>query len=250
MVVVVIGLVLAIAMPGLSAMTSDARFSAAVQSINGALNRARIESLADMNMTAVRFVRGDWDAESGGDTATLLDRQHVVGFRYQLDSQDPDGSPGDVKFSERFERRPESQAVVLPAGIWAAPAEALESGRTEILDGRLHDSFVQAPQFPGDDGFLSADDFLIVFNPQSGVLGSGNPQQPTRFDLLAYNANTKKDDPDIERFNYSGIVLYNREVFAALGDDASGADRQALLQRMGRPYYVHRFGGGLVMGTP
>ena len=205
-VVVVIALILAIALPGLSAMTNDARFSAAVQSINGALNRARIESLADMNMTAVRFVRADWDAESGGQTATLLDRQHVVGFRYRLDSQDP-SNPSDVLFDERFERRPESQAVVLPAGIWAAPAEALESGRTEILDGRLHDSFVQAPQSPGAGGFLSADDFLIVFNPQSGVLGSGRPSAPTRFDLLAYNANTNKDDPDVERSEPFGSAM-------------------------------------------
>ena len=69
-VVVVIALILALALPGLSAMTSDARFSAAVQAISGALNQARIQSLADMNMTAVRFVSGDWDAEGGGRTAT------------------------------------------------------------------------------------------------------------------------------------------------------------------------------------
>ena len=105
---------------------------------------------------------------------------------------------------------------------------------------------------PGNeiDFFLRSDDFLIVFDPNSGVRGSGSISNPTRFPLLGYNAVTKEEDPNINRFNYGGIVLYRREVFDALGENASGADRQALLQRMGRPYYVRRFGGGLVMGTP
>ncbi len=246
-VVVVIALILGLALPGLNSMTNDARFSAAVQSISGALNRARIESLADMNMTAVRFVRGDWDAEGGGETATLRDRQHVVGFRYKLNSQDS-GDSSKVTFDERFERRPDSEAVVLPADIWAAPVEALEPAHVAILDGPIGSFSLM--ESGNETDFLRSDDFLIVFDPNSGVRGSGSISNPTRFPLLGYNALTKEEDPKINRFNYAGIVLYRREVFAALGENASGADRQALLQRMGRPYYVRRFGGGLVMGTP
>ncbi len=246
-VVVVIALILGLALPGLSAMTNDARFSAALQSISGALNRARIESLADMNMTAVRFVRGDWDAEDGGKTATLRDRQHVVGFRYKLQSQDPSNA-SKVTFDERFERSPGSEAVILPADIWAAPVEALQPASVAILDGRIGSFSLMQPGEEND--FLRSDDFLIVFDPNNGVRGSGSISNPTRFPLLGYNALTQEEDSGIHRFNHAGIVLYRREAFAALGENASGADRQALLQRMGRPYYVRRFGGGLVMGTP
>ena len=58
-----------------------------------------------------------------------------------------------------------------------------------------------------------------------------------------------RESAQVERFNFSGIVIYKREPFLALGASASADDRQDVLRRFGRPYFVHRYSGGLVMGT-
>ncbi len=259
MVVVVIAIILAIALPGLSAMTTDSRFSAALQQLNGAMTRAQIESQADMNMTAVRIMPSAWAAGSAdsGDP----NRQTAVNYRY-TGSYD---SAGD--FTEQMEPRPDTPIITLPANIWAAPVESVSTSDPRALP-TLTGSFGQFRSSPADPAFLPADDFLIVFDPNTGVRGavtSGGPQPgggPRNswigFGLRGLDANAASPTfgeeigvgQNLRRYNYSGIVLYPREPFVALGEQADAQDRQGLLQRLGRPYYVHRFGGGLVMGAP
>ena len=73
-----------------------------------------------------------------------------------------------------------------------------------------------------------------------------------RFQMTATDLTTPaspRESADVERFNFSGIVIYRREPFLALDASASAEDRQDVLRRFGRPYFVHRYSGGLVMGT-
>jgi type II secretory pathway pseudopilin PulG len=259
-VILVIAIILAIALPGLSAMTTDSRFSAAVQQLNGVITRAQIESQADMNMTAVRIMPSAWAVGSADGGAP--NRQTAVNYRYS-GAYDPSSN-----FVEQLEPRPDTPIVTLPANIWAAPVEAVSTTdprATPTLTGSLG----QFRSDPANTAFLPSDDFLIVFDPQAGVRGSvtsGGPQPGgsgprsswNGFALRAYNADASSNTfgqeigaPDgMRRYNYSGIVLYPREPFVALGEQATAQVRQELLQRLGRPYYVHRFGGGLVMGAP
>lgn len=268
-VVAVVGLILAIAVPGLRRMSEDARFSSAIQSINGTLQRAYYDAVADQNLAAVRIHPGAWDLDEQSNLTSDAGRQHLVSYRYvgATSREQPPGSGNFVtEYGERFERRPGSNSVVLPPDIWAAPIEAWRDRRADPLDGSrnpLDESilageigrFALDPVRSGEE-LLEADDFLIVFDPQTGVR-SGR----AAFQLKAYNpalnppaevfddGTSNPNRPRFLRSSSEGVVIYPREPFAALGNTASGQDRQATLRRVGRPYFVHRLSGALVAGA-
>ncbi len=284
-VMTVIILVLALALPGLSGMNADARMTSAVQSISGMLQRAYYLSVAENTMTAVRFLPAEWDV-SEDETPGKVGRQRVAVYRYVGTTQ---GDPDDVtavKFDEYFERVADIPSVELPKNVWAAPLEALSEesirignpqlgnpqtffpfGAAFVLNGRIgpfaHDADTHgvyandgwdSGQFSEGGLFFQADDFMMVFDPQSGMLqGMPRPHKmkaysPTReFEVTsAFNAETTRP---YQRFNFTGVVLYNREAFTALGANVDGEARQSLLQQMGRPYLAHRFSGGLLSGA-
>ncbi len=262
--VVVIGvivLVLALAVPGLSAMTAEMRLSAARQSIHSGLTRAYYLALGDVSTTAVRFLPGEWDVEADDETR---DRQHMVIYRYRgmtYDYQDPDLYVAE--FDEYFVRREGSESVALPSEVWAAPLESLAvqgdvsnpSGNTglDVLTGRTSQFAVNANvgDFPNAN-FLHADDFLIIIDPKLGVRQFRGWDQPWR--MRAYSPDNRREiaytGPSSNktlytRYNFSGVVLYRRTPFLELGMDAAGLDRQAFLNDTGRPYVASRYGGGL-----
>jgi len=284
-VLAVIALILVIAVPGLSAITLESRLNAAAHDISGTLTRAYYGALSDVNMTAVRFLPGPWDYDPRAEASLPRERQHMVSYRYATTSNPPNlgfyqGKQNLILFSEYFQRQPGTASSVLPEDIGVAPVEALDSeprwlrepvvgnvryrnfGRDFVLAGTRGKFVLDAP-VPAQS-FLHADDFLVVFDPQGG-LRAGVPT-PVRLNAYVPNdpdtqnryreAPGRETDRDIrgnvptfyERYSFSGIVLYRREPFLAVGDDP--AARQALLKARGRPYLVHRFGGGLVMGTP
>lgn len=260
-VIVIIGLLLAIVLPGLAKMTSDARFSSASQSVQAAFTRAYVAAQADRNMTAIRFVPQDWELNPDADETEPTGRQQMVTYTYRTstDLENRSGPAGfHVEYRERLTRREGSQSVRLPANVWIAPAMTLErdsNGPTataaDLLAGDVGDFQLD----PAANMFYSPDDFLVVFDPQTGVRGgvsTGRRDAWPRFQMAATDMTTPaspQESDQVERFNFSGIVIYKREPFLALDASATADDRQDVLRRFGRPYFIHRYSGGLVMGS-
>lgn len=261
-VVVIVGIVLGVALPALSSMTADARVNAAVQTINGALSRAYIDALADKSLAALRFLPAEWDGDAGRDSPSSAGRQHVVAYAYGIRTT-KDTNPSQIEFNERFDRREETRSVELPADLFAAPIEALDvdadhkDAAQRIVTGDLASpegrGFADAG---GNPNPLIADDFLIVFDPSTGMrtsvlpTTSGGKFQPT-FGVHAFNplsrANASVKPLGVfQRAAFNGVALYPRSGLTALGSGASGASRQSFLRRFARPYLVCPFGGGLV----
>ena len=274
-VITVIALILAIAVPGMSAINLESRFSRATQTINGALTRAYFAALADVNMTAVRFLPGEWDFNETAEAQRAVGGQNMLTYSYVGTSAANPDNPDNVLFGEYFQRREGSSSIQLPDDIGIAPVEALDTGtrqvvvnqgngdgmvsranlgRDFVLSGYRRDFTLDAA-IPSED-FLQADDFLIVFDPQTGVRsGVPTPMRvkayvPSSYGGWAGGRETDRNqagDVFYRRYSFSGIVLYRREPFVSLGDDPEA--RQNWLRANGRPYLVHRFSGGLVMGT-
>ena len=270
-VITVIVLILALAVPGLSEMSAQARLTSAKQAVNGVMTRAYYQALADMNMTAVRFFPGQWDAADESWKGSSSDRQHMAIYSYAGTSEREDGNDLYIEYDERFQRTPDVRSVRLPRDVWVAPLEALSRdamtlGRTTynpfgsrfVLDGEVDRFAFNADRGnSGSDGgrFLNADDFLIVCDPQTGIQ-AGVPRAfklrafvPEMGGAWGYDAEGDGVARPYQRYSFSGVVVYRREPFAALGVDASGEERQGWLRETGRPYMAHRFSGGLMAGA-
>lgn len=258
-VVTVIVLVLAIGIPALSAMNAEARLTSAQQTIQGATTRAYYMALAERTMTAVRFYPAEWDAATKPGESQQ-GRQRVAVYRWVGSTVAPSGTA--LELSERFARAGELESVTLPEDVWVAPIEALavnqygtpNYGANVVLTGAIGLFEYDPPGSPGSANMLRADDFLVVCDPQAGVLGG----KPRPFQLRAYSP---LDNYEVEghpsqstikynRYSAAGLVAYRREPFVALGSAAAGTQRQTLLRTSGRPYLVHRFSGGLLAGEP
>jgi len=269
-VITVIALLLLISIPGLSKMATDSRFSAAVQSLNGVLTRTYYQSLADMNFTAVRIGPGNWDH---GDDEAHVDREHMHAVPYRYGPAYDSGANNNVPvFDERFGRIQDDSVAVLPSDVWAAPIETLGLNSVNAADDDFADQLLtgQAGHFEANSdstntrpswsnqSFFPADDFLIVFDPQAGVRQDFRRPSNNRNSWDSYALRTIDKNPSSPRYNKEsniwrygsiGVILYPREAFLALGDNADSADRAEFLRQQGRPYFVHRYGGELVMGA-
>jgi len=291
LVVAVIALILVLAVPALSSLGAEARLTAAQQTIQALTTRAYLLSLADRTMTAVRFFPAEWDvpADSESERAAARGRQNLAIYSYvgsTVQEYPPFSGNFVVKPAEYFERAKDLGSSRLPEDVWAAPLEALSSQATTLngadVDGsnpyqRTYDPF--GPKFvlngvidrlrfnaerdasDSDDHasrvFLNADDFLLVFDPQTG-LRTGTPEPvhlrayaPPRRDLGETNSWGETDQPagvPYQRYSFSGLVTYRREPFVTLGANADGDRRYELLRDSGRPFLVHRFSGGLLAG--
>lgn len=263
-VIAVIGLVLAFAIPSLSNMSGEAKVIAAVQTINGALTRAYYASQADRQLSAVRFMPGEWDFSERNDPQSSTGRQHIVSYSWATSTDREVSGSFNIQLREQFQRREGSESIALPPDVWVAPVEAWRDAslssrgaRTDldILSGRRGKFELSANlNSPPNDRLLNADDFMIAFDPQSGLkarreLVSLRGYDPIQQEEVDDNGVTGSGQIKYERFTSAGVVVYRREPFAALGDQAAPEDRQRVLRTYGRAYFVHRFGGGLVLGT-
>jgi prepilin-type N-terminal cleavage/methylation domain-containing protein len=272
-VMTVIVIILALAIPGLSAMNAEARLSSANQIINGMLTRAYYLSQAETTMTAVRFLPSEWDTAKDG-TAAAAGRQRIAIYRYVGATDRESGGGFVVKFDEYFKKTEEIPSAELADGVWVAPLEALSGesvklppdnvpcnplGQELVLTGDAGTFVMDAGRTSGyTPSFLNADDFLLVFDPQSGLRG-GIPQAyrlrsyaPTSAIGPAEVACENPTAPDsagvsgnryYQRYGFSGVIAYSREGFLA---QTSPASRQEYLREKGRAFLAHRFGGGLI----
>ena len=281
-VVTVIVLILAIAVPGLSAMNAQARLISAQQLINGVTTRAYFLALANRAMTAVRFFPGEWDTIDPSAKQVPVGRQHMAIFNYvgtTLRENPPGSGNFSIQLGEYLERVKNVNSVLLPDDVWVAPVEALQAtgnialstgaatsynggaganlGRDFVLAGQGGQfAFNADPTYCGN--FTNADDFLIVCDPDTGVR-TGTPQPyhlrayvPKMGNAWGYEADFSGNDSNdrtawYQRYNFSGLITYRREPFVAVGSDTS--KRQEYLRDEGRAFMVHRFSGGLVAGA-
>lgn len=291
-VITVIVIVLALAVPGLTAMNNDAREKAAQQTINGLLTRAYYAAVANNTMTAVRFLPAEWDASDKEQQEEIRGRQRMTVYSFTPTSDVENNGTFTVQFEEYFKRAKDIESETLPRDMWVAPLEALTEkhltpisandfpsnnsnfGRDVVLygepyggDNTLFQRDARNYYMASNRRFTSADDFLIVFDPQSG-LRTGTPQpwwlnapEPKGTDSplagtehAGWRSNGLVDLNQVGnpymRYGFSGLVLYGREnlVEAYKADNAQGM--QNYLQANGRPLMIQRYGGGLVRGLP
>lgn len=273
-VIAVIGLVLAFAVPALNNMTGESKLLAAVQTVNGVLTRAYYASQADRQLSAVRFMPGAWDFVEGQDPQAATNRQHIVSYSWVTATDREVSGNFNLQLREQFQRRPNSESIQLPPDVWVAPVEAWRDSSNnpehgnmptdmDILTGRRgrFDLSAKSPSPSSSDRLLSADDFVVAFDPQSGLKSKRERVRLRGYVPLDYpdtalrglevddNGATGSSQVFYDRYTSAGVVVYRREPFAALGDSAAPEDRQRLLRANGRAYFVHRYGGGLVLGT-
>lgn len=263
-VIAIIAVVLGLGIPAFNKMTEELDLDQAVNSINGILARAQTTAVAESTLTAVRFVRADWEMSETGQSLGPTGRMRVIPYIFRGTSQQTN-SPLGIRFADRFERMPDAPEYLMPANLWAAPLEAIDPAFPDAgnpyAQGRLNAFQLNANQ----GNFCDLNDFLIVFDPIAG-LKSANRWTPWNLKALnptaeppvltegRWGSGSPAYAPLLEPFvrnNATGIILYNREVVR--GADTAGTTdskfRVPALRRTGTPYYVSRFSGGLVRST-
>ena len=282
----IIALVLGIGLPAFNQMSRQSRKSQAEQLLNGAFLRAHVTAVSLRSPVAVRIVPGEWTVRTDDDQTTgraIAGRQVVELYQYQFTSADPQNL-NRVEFDERFERLRDVPPIVLPPDIWVAPAEAAKDPKSglnkdyewgAIVDGEIGEFEVDAAR--SGEQFYDADDFLIVFDPQTGVQAatwrSGSAGDPdlrqTAWRMTAYDPDPDRrpntDDGAIipyelsggnalnynrpfRRFNFTGVLIYEREAFLDFTRGLRPLERQRWLRDFGTAYYVNRRGGNLIAG--
>lgn len=314
-VIAIIAIILGIGLPAFNTMTAQARLSKARQLLQGALTRASVLSVADKNLIAVRIFPGAWDQVDANSSSTAsgaanAGAQVIALYKYVARGEQPLVTSGGstsvttVAFVDRFERIKDSPAIPLPPDVWVAPSEALLSGLVDrdgdgqgggSNDNELDELAGNLGKFVLDmdprsnsqnrigspDRALPADDFLIIFDPQQGVVSSRGrpawkmfgfdprksmtpPAPPPQFagidppsitGQLETGGEYRASPPagylpgrTFQRLNYTGAVLYNRDRLTALGPNAAANDRHELLGRIGLPLFVSGPSGLLTTG--
>jgi len=281
----VIAIVLAIGIPAFNSMTIQQRESKTRQLLSGTLTRTHIVSVSDATLTAVRIFPAEWHLDPNSVLGDVAGRQLLTTYAYRHTyAANPDNvnNPNYVEFDERFERLEDGPTYLLPPDTWIAPSEAFDLTRSvstpgvesgllgdRVLTGRIGDFELNIEwNRAAANAFLDADDFLIVFDPETGVQPSivrgderpfwrlvafdprpagSTPSAQRETDGWHCNGGRQRDQ--FRRHNFTGAVIYRREPFAALGVDASPAERRAVLQRLGKTFYVNPTGGSLVAGA-
>ncbi len=278
-VIAIIGLVLALALPSLNIMNRDARFTQAVSLVNGALARARLVALQEQQIVALRIAPDRWTADvdalsaSDGDLGSSgSERQQLVLYRYVTPAYSWNGSAFELSTTNQFfDVDPDFDPVTLPRGIWAAPLDAIarpddisnQRSRLELM--LLGDFGAFATSFADPDGsqskndIVAADDFLLAYHPRSGLRPSAFHDNPDPNALRitglrwpdsgdapvpAFKGAGNNDDNLLARYNADALIFYDRAGFEALPNEIE--IRNQYLREEGRPYYIHPRGAELV----
>ncbi len=284
----IIVLILALGVPAFNSMTRQQRLTKTNQLLSGMLTRTHIVALSNSDLAAVRIFPAAWHLdENNTQLANLADRQMIATYVWrQTASADP-YNPLQVLIEERFERMPDGPVNMLPPDTWVAPAEVFATQRPRdevyhhdltggrdvlgnfVLDGRIGRFELNAAA-SGED-FLDADDYLIVFDPQVGVVRSAQGMRRYAWQMYAFDPRPAGSAPTAQgetsgqragdgqligqyafrRHNFTGVLIYQREPFVALGkasDSNTITARREYLSRNGLMSYVDRRGGNLISG--
>lgn len=286
-VMLVIIVVIGIGLPAFNSLSLDSQYSQSRQTIAGALTRAHVLAISQRNLIAVRICPAEWVAGvGGGEGGAVTGRQAISFYSLRTPTVNPaaTNSNNSALFGqERFERIESEEVILLPAGVWAAPAEALaeidedRDNRPEeggsVVRGDVGRFRVDAASVAANDRlFLDADDFLIVFSADGGLvtqvqpkpwrLSAFIPHDPKNNDYSAFvptsgvedagrwRANQEQYSPAFRRFSFAGVSLYRRDEFRSVArDGATPSNREArrgVLRKSGLTFLVNPTGGALV----
>ncbi len=279
---VVVGLIvllIAIAVPAVGPLTASNQQAQAVSTLAGLITTAQTAAEANITPVAVRVEpafrtdrRGLMEDTLGqpadGSGAfnparapRLLGHQQLQLLLFASRRVDEATGRVDMNAGVAFSRLPEASPVALPKGMWLAPDYALrwdgQGGRRSMAEGDLRvDHNEQADpsvnwRNPGA-AFNLMDTFYMVFD-QSGA--------STRFpaaNLWYYDESQRQASgsgpprplllwhPDDAA---RGVLVYDRQRFNAFAPtDAAG--RRTFLATNARPVYVNRSLGSLIQGAP
>ena len=285
-VVAIIALVLGIGIPAFNSIMKEQRMSQAQQLLSGTLTRAQVIAESDATLAAVRIYPANWDRDVADTGENAVDRQMVATYTWRQTWAADQDDISEVKFAERFERVEDGPTQLLPPSTWIAPSEALDentivyraSSSTRlgdlVLDGEIGTFALNADRTDPQNGaeqLLDADDFLIVFDPEHGVIDGHRYRSWAikGFDPRPSGTETGQLETDgwrnggefssarymFKRIGFSGIITYDRDAYRAVAGTASNGDldvlavRRDALRRFGRMHYVNPTGGGLIKGS-
>ena len=272
----VILLVLGIGVPAFKALSAQAQRNQARQLVSGLLNRAAIVAATNGSRAAVRFAPAEWlvqadetsasaSAHRGRQAAALYEERTFVG--------DPEPDDSQVEFIEdqRLEQVGDVAPVVLPGNLWVAPAEATAGFLGRVWLGSRDGPRVVWPErlLQGtighfaldpvrDPELLSLDDFVVVFDAQTGLLPGVWGSTVVAWPLFGYDpvndvatagVLTRRQGrfsyfPRYQRFGAGAIVFYDRESFISLGPSAVPRVRRDVLRR-GQVFDIGKLSGTL-----
>ncbi len=286
----IIVLVLALGLPAFNSMARQQRMTKAQQLLNGTLTRTYITAISNKDLAAVRIFPAAWDmdrekAGATGGGARQSGRQMIATYEWKQTATADPANPLLVQIEERFERMTGGPSFVLPPDTWVAPIEAFANdpardtvyhhdmtGGTDTLGNYVLDGEIGRFELDAagrGENFFDADDFLIVFDPEQGVVRSTRGMRREVWPLLAFDPRPVGEAPTAQtetsgqrgsdgqivrdrafrRHNFTGAVIYQREPFVAVGktsDAATIEGRRDALRRLGQSFYVDRHGGNLV----
>ncbi len=250
----IIAVILAIGVPAFNVMTTQNRITAAEQTLSGVISRAYVSAISERSMIAVRFVRADWVLDSRNQPLATEDRQAILIYRWSGGVLDP-ASGTALSFTERFQLLEGTTPQVLPQFTWVAPIEALEvvggggpsAAAAGVLAGTLGSFDLDASR--ANSPLMETEDFLLVFGPTGSIVPQARPYPIRLSDYTNWPAAAPVEAVGL-RYAVTGLALYERGPLTAAGRTASVQDRQTVLRRDAKPYYVTRSGGQLVSGTP
>lgn len=282
-VIAIIALIIAMGVPAFNSMNIQQRQSKARQLLASAMTRTHIIAVSDQDLAALRIMPAEWylDRDSAA-TGSPVGRQILATYSWKQTASPDPYNPLTVGFAERFGRVEDSPTQLLPPDTWVAPAEAFatDTNRDDVfwkgtrgsrdvlgnyvLQGEIGTFQLDVTNTRGGE-MLDADDFLVIFDPESGVLRPTLGQERRVWPLYAFDPRPQGTqsgqtetagwggdlaDPQFpyQRHNYSGVVIYQREPFASLGAVGDVEARRGLLERDGHTHYVSR-GGGLSAGA-
>ena len=256
-VMTIIALAAAIAVPAIGPMLASNSTAAAVNRLGGVMALAQAQAKNTGFKAAVRIERayktneeglmidaqGDSAYSGGFDGPVWLDHQQarvVVGSRVEnvLTDTEQNGIRDPI-------------IVKLPAGAWLAPGNSLYA-----LDLRYYANgtfYLNQPPYPIAANYAAYqpfDTFYVGFNKQGQLASIDADDLGYRDQTQAYlDSGNNKLFPTVTHPYPSALSLitYDRKTFENI---TNLGDKQAFLQRDGFPIYINRFTGAIVEGEP
>ena len=277
---VVVGLIvllIAIAVPAIGPLTASNQQAQAVSTLAGLITTAQTAAQANITPVAVRVEpafrtdrRGLMEdalgqPADGSGAFDPLRAPRLLGHQ-QLQlllfaSRRVDQATDSVDMNPAFSRMPEASPVALPKGMWLAPDYALrwdgQGGRRSMAEEDLRIDHNERADPSADwenpgAAFNLMDTFYIVFD-QSGASTRFPAEKLWYYDESQRQAAGSGPPRPLLLWHPDdaarGVLVYDRQRFNAYAPtDAAG--RWTFLATNARPVYVNRSLGSLIQGAP
>ncbi|NLX15147.1 MAG: prepilin-type N-terminal cleavage/methylation domain-containing protein [Phycisphaerales bacterium] len=236
----IIALVAALALPAFGPMMQSKREAEFVNSLNGLFAMAQVSALGKRSHVALRFERAFETVEdtglmiSAGREANWLDHQQARFLDFATSKE------------YAFIHDPESKVHALPPNVWVAPGDFAERN----LDDDSTDMWYEPTLNNNTVRYSPFDTFYIVFNSNGELTRKPADQCRYRDRTQAYPAaGDRIVQPMVDypgRPTVTSLVLYDRRAFGQVA--ATSDARKDFLRQYGRPIYLNRYNAAAVEG--